>query len=82
MVDSIFSVDVIVIGFSVTMGGMCVAMVILDVLWVVGETVEIMLGLSIVATLSVDEVTWGLEVDHVNNHGCMDLLVGSSDLSV
>lgn len=75
--------DVIVVGFSVIIGGgLCVVMVILDVLCVVGERVEIMLGVTIVASLSVDEVILGLEVDCVSNHGCMDLLVESSDLSV
>lgn len=75
--------DVIVVGFSVTIGGLvCVAMVILDVLWVVGETVEIMLGVIIVTILSVDDTIWGLAVDHVSNHGCRDLLVEMSDLSV
>lgn len=66
--------DVIVVGFSVTIGGgMCVVLVILDVLCMIGEGVEIMLGVTIVATLSVDEVILGLEVDCVSNHGCMDL---------
>lgn len=65
--------DVIVVGFSVTIGGgMCVVLVILDVLCMIGG-VEIMLGVTIVATLSVDEVILGLEVDCVSNHGCMDL---------
>lgn len=66
--------DVIVVGFSVTIGGgMCIVLVILDVLCMIGEGVEIMLGVTIVATLSVDEVILGLEVDCVSNHGCMDL---------
>lgn len=58
---------------------MCVAMVILDVLCVVGETV---LGVSIVVVLFVDKVNWELEVGCVSNHCCMDLLVECSDLSV
>lgn len=75
MVANVFSVVVIFVGFSVTIGGgMCVVMVILDVLCIVGATAEIMLGVTIVATFSVDEVIWGLEVDCV--------LVESSNLSV
>lgn len=78
-----FSVDVIVVSFSVAIGGeMCVATVTLDVLWVVGETGEIMLGVIIVTILSVEEIIWGLAEDCVNNHGCTDLLVRISDLSV
>lgn len=81
MVIGIFSVYVIVVVFSVTIGGETnAAMVILDVLWVLAETDEIM-GVTIV-TVSVDEFIWGMEVDGVCNHGCMVLLVESLDLSV
>lgn len=49
--------------------GMCVVMVILDVLCMVGESVVIILGITTVAIFSGGEVILGLEVDCVCNHG-------------